>query len=217
MHWLLESSNWPARRECGVWPLELVWAMVVSNLVITACYLTLPVGGWWILRRKPNLAPDKVLAVLSLVFVVLCGMTHAVDAAMFYWPGYHLNLVARWATAVVSAVTVWRLWAVRRVIARFASPAEYEAVIRDRDAALATSRQREQAVAVIAARQGVLFTRLQIDINMLQARLDLKSTRAELADIQRILDDIREAVVAPDIPTSGVPPDVTLGRAPETQ
>ena len=42
-------------------------------------------------------------------FILLCGLTHFIDAMMFWWPAYRLNGLLRFLTACVSWLTVFAL------------------------------------------------------------------------------------------------------------
>lgn len=42
-------------------------------------------------------------------FILLCGLTHLLDAVMFWWPAYRLGALVRFLTGVVSVATVLAL------------------------------------------------------------------------------------------------------------
>jgi len=183
----------------------LGWGTVAANAAIAAAYWALPLAGLWLLRRRPSLAPDRLLALLCLAFVGLCGTTHALDAATFWWPAYRLNAVVRTLTALVSLATlgvlVWR----RRVLLSLPTPAEYAAALADRDEALTSAalshanlrrmfemrdRQNAKLTAELdAMRDSVL--RLQADAAHHEFR---RASDAELAALRAHMHAIRGAM-----------------------
>lgn len=59
-----------------------------------------------------NQRPDTMFYPIYWLFgafILLCGITHLLDAAMFWWPTYRLNALVRFFTAVVSLSTVFAL------------------------------------------------------------------------------------------------------------
>jgi signal transduction histidine kinase len=46
---------------------------------------------------------------LFLAFVILCGLTHLVDALLFWWPAYRLSAILRFVTAIVSIFAAYGL------------------------------------------------------------------------------------------------------------
>ncbi|WP_339791381.1 ATP-binding protein [uncultured Imperialibacter sp.] len=103
---LLETSNWPARWYCGIWTPFHGWLYIISDVLIWLCYFAIPfVLVYFIWKRKTDL-PFKSVLVLFVAFILACGVTHLVDAAIFWWPAYRLSAFVRFLTAAVSMSTV---------------------------------------------------------------------------------------------------------------
>lgn len=133
LDWITETSLWPPRWSCGRWDGWLGWAAIGSNAGFALAYALIPLAGWRLIRRRPTLLPDNALAYWCIGFVVLCGLSHVMDALMFWWPAYRLNVLLRAVGAVVSVWTVGEF--VRRWdrVAAYKSPAEYAGLLREAD------------------------------------------------------------------------------------
>ncbi|MCY7358942.1 MAG: two-component sensor histidine kinase [Rudanella sp.] len=105
---LFDTSNWPPRWHCGTWTDFHGWLYIVSDLMIWGAYMSIPL----ILIRF--VAVKKGVPLLSVfylfgAFILLCGLTHLLDAIMFWWPAYRLSALIRFLTGVVSIFTVLAL------------------------------------------------------------------------------------------------------------
>lgn len=105
---LFDTSNWPPRWQCGTWTDFHGWLYIVSDLMIWAAYMSIPL----ILIRFVALKKGvPLLSVFYLfgAFILLCGLTHLFDALLFWWPAYRLSALIRFLTGVVSIFTVLAL------------------------------------------------------------------------------------------------------------
>lgn len=105
---LLDTSDWPPRWVCGTWTDFHGWLYIGSDLAIWLAYFIIPVILIWFIQRRPDV-PFLPVFWLFGAFIILCGMTHLVDAAIFWWPAYRLSALVRFITAVVSFITVFAL------------------------------------------------------------------------------------------------------------
>ena len=105
---IFDTRDWPARWHCGTWSDFHGWLYIISDLTIWASYFAIPVMLISVLRKKRNL-PFQNIYLLFGGFIILCGLTHLLDAVMFWWPAYRLSALMRFFTAVISFVTVYYL------------------------------------------------------------------------------------------------------------
>lgn len=122
---ILDTTNWPPRWQCGNWSDFHGWLYIVSDVVIWASYFVIPFILIVMLRKRPDL-PFPRLIWLFVGFIVLCGLTHLIDAVIFWWPAYRLSAVLRFATAIVSAITVFALYKIIPSILSLRSVKELE-------------------------------------------------------------------------------------------
>lgn len=134
---LLDTSLWPKRWNCGTWSPLHGWIYIISDLLIWLSYFAIPVLlGFFVYKKQVENIPFKTVLVLFIVFILACGFTHLMDAAIFWWPAYKLSAVLRMGTAIVSLVTVVSLIKVIPDVLELKSPAYLEKQIEARTRAL---------------------------------------------------------------------------------
>lgn len=103
---IFDTSLWPARWNCGVWTPEHGWLYIGSDLAIWVAYFAIPfILGFFYLRQKDEI-PFRLVFLLFIGFIVACGLTHLIDAIIFWWPAYKLSAMLRFGTALISWTTV---------------------------------------------------------------------------------------------------------------
>jgi PAS domain S-box-containing protein len=103
--WLFDTTGFRPRAECGDWSAGLMWLHIGSDLFIWLAYVSIPLVLIFFVRRRSDL-PYPRLFVLFALFILFCGLTHFIEALIFYRPVYRLSGVVKFATAVVSWLTV---------------------------------------------------------------------------------------------------------------
>ncbi|PBQ33737.1 two-component sensor histidine kinase [Sphingobacteriaceae bacterium] len=106
---IFESSLWPARWHCGYWSDFHGWLYIVSDLLIWAAYFTIPLLILNYLSKRNSIRFHKAYLYFA-AFILACGLTHLVDAVMFWIPVYRFNALLRFATAIISWLTVYHLF-----------------------------------------------------------------------------------------------------------
>ena len=122
---ILDTTNWPPRWQCGTWSDFHGWLYILSDGLIWASYFAIPIILIVMLRKRPDL-PFSRLIWLFIGFIVLCGLTHLIDAVIFWWPAYRLSALLRFTTAIVSAVTVFALYKILPSVLSLRSVKELE-------------------------------------------------------------------------------------------
>jgi hypothetical protein len=105
---LLDTSDWPPRWICGIWSDFHGWLYIMSDVVTWLSYFIIPIIIIWFVQRNPKL-PFLPVFWLFGCFIIFCGLTHLMDAVIFWWPAYRLSALLRFFTAVVSLTTVFAL------------------------------------------------------------------------------------------------------------
>ncbi|CAN5380234.1 hypothetical protein BH11PLA2_BH11PLA2_44990 [soil metagenome] len=102
---LFDTSDFPARWNCGRWTASHGWLHILSDLGIWSAYLAIPmVLAFFLLRRRD--LPFRKVFLLFVLFILACGTTHLIEAIIFWWPAYRLAGVVKLFTAVISWTTV---------------------------------------------------------------------------------------------------------------
>lgn len=106
---LFDTQGFPPRRYCGVaWTDEHAWLHILSDSSIALAYFSIPLLiGYFIYKRGD--VPFLPLFILFAAFIFSCGLTHLIDATIFWHPWYRLSGVVKLITAIVSCLTVLAL------------------------------------------------------------------------------------------------------------
>lgn len=128
---LFEAKSWPPRWYCGQWTDFHGWLYIASDLAIWAAYFAIPVFIFFFLQKKKDIPLPKIFW-LFMAFILLCGTTHLIDASMFWWPGYRINALFRFITAVVSWVTVFSLVSIFPEAVKLKTSGDFEKEIEER-------------------------------------------------------------------------------------
>jgi chemotaxis family two-component system sensor kinase Cph1 len=106
---LTDTSDWPPRWFCGRWTDFHGWLYIASDLMIWLAYMVIPLVLIRYLFVKKGVPLPGVFWLFG-AFILLCGLTHLFDVAMFWIPMYRLNALVRFLTGIVSIVTVVTLF-----------------------------------------------------------------------------------------------------------
>ncbi len=94
---------------CLSWSPVLLWLHVVSDLLITLSYYSIPLMLVYLIRQRKDF-PHPLLATMFAGFIVACGSTHLLSAITIWIPLYWLDGLVKGFTAIISVVTaMWML------------------------------------------------------------------------------------------------------------
>ncbi len=130
---LLDTSDWPPRWYCGNWTDFHGWLYILSDIGIWAAYFAIPILLLTLLQKRSDIPFHKIF-FLFVAFILLCGLTHLMDAVVFWWPAYRLSALLRLATAIVSIFSVYVLYKTLPLIFNLRSVTDLEAEIEKRKA-----------------------------------------------------------------------------------
>ncbi len=105
---LFDTSDFPARWSCGRWSSAHGWLHIASDSLIFGAYMAIPASLAVVATRRRDL-PLRPIFWLFVAFIMSCGLTHLVEAILFYQPVYRFSGVMKAATALVSWATVLAL------------------------------------------------------------------------------------------------------------
>jgi PAS domain S-box-containing protein len=95
---------------CLSWSPALLWLNVISDLLITLAYYSIPLTIIYFLRQRKDW-PYPWLMVMFSGFIVACGTTHLLSAITIWIPLYWLDAVLKGFTALLSLITaILMLW-----------------------------------------------------------------------------------------------------------
>ncbi|UII31023.1 PAS domain-containing sensor histidine kinase [Fulvivirga ulvae] len=140
---IFDTSLWPPRWQCGTWSDFHGWFYILSDIGIWLAYFAIPVIlGFFLYKKKNADLPFPGILLLFISFILSCGLTHLVDAVIFWEPVYKLSAVMRFITAVVSIGTVFALIRVTPKVLQYRSPQELEKIVEERTEALQRANEK---------------------------------------------------------------------------
>ena len=176
---LFDTSDFPARWTCGRWTAGHGWLHIVSDLGVWSAYLAIPcVLLFFFLQRKD--LPYRKVFLLFGAFILLCGMTHLMEAIIFWWPAYRLAGVLKLLTAIVSWATVFALIPIVPKVLALRSPEELEREI-------AARKQAEEALQRTN-------TELELELRVEERSAELKQALVEISNDRELLKTTLESI-----------------------
>lgn len=122
---ILETRNWPARWVCGNWSEIEGWMYIISDVTIFLAYFSIPIMLFFYIQRK-DMGNIRWILLLFISFIALCGITHLIDATLFWIPIYRLSGLVKLMTALVSIGTAIALRYTLPDLLKYKSPRELE-------------------------------------------------------------------------------------------
>ncbi|MCJ8208982.1 HAMP domain-containing histidine kinase [Mucilaginibacter sp. RS28] len=139
---LFNTNDWPPRWHCGTWSDFHGWLYIISDVAIWAAYFAIPFLLFRIVKKRKDIPFPRVLW-LFILFILFCGITHLLDAIIFWWPVYRVSALTRFFTAVVSIITVGALYKILPFIYSLRTLAELEVEIEERKKAEAEAHKHQ--------------------------------------------------------------------------
>ncbi|WP_016954127.1 response regulator [Catenovulum agarivorans] len=90
---------------CYLWTPEILWLNVLSDVVISLAYFTIPLAIYYFVKQREDIKFKGVFTLFSL-FILCCGTTHLISIWVI-WQGYYgVHGISKGITAAVSLATV---------------------------------------------------------------------------------------------------------------
>lgn len=187
---------------CYLWRPDVLWLHVTSDVLIAVAYASISVTLLYFVRKRTDLEFHWIFVCFA-VFIIACGMTHAMEIWVIWQPYYWLSGWIKAATAVASGTTA--ILTIRLLPDALALPSP--AVLR-----LAYAELRSEGAQ-----------RHQVEQNLIAAnqRLSKQAARGRLAAIVESSDDAILSIDKEGLLTSwnsgaermlGYSPDETIGK-----
>jgi signal transduction histidine kinase len=105
----LWSTDFIPHGMCLSWRTDVIVVMLVSELVIGGCYLSVAASLGVFARKRPDFPYPGIMILFSLVFA-LCGMSHLVQAATLWVPWYGIQAAFNACVAILALPAAWKMW-----------------------------------------------------------------------------------------------------------
>lgn len=170
-----DTTGFPPRWNCGSgWADRpwLGWLHIVSDLAIWGAYFAIPCILVYFVWRRKSVMFQRVF-ILFGAFILCCGVTHLMEAIIFWWPVYPLAALIKLATAIVSWATIVALIKVVPTALAMRGPDELEREI--------TARNE--------AERGLRAVNEQLDVRVNERTEQMAQTLRELKEVKAALDE----------------------------
>lgn len=176
---LFDTSGFPPRWQCGAWSEAHGWLHILSDLGIWSAYFAIPCILVYFIQRRQDV-PFRAIFWLFGAFILACGTTHLMEAAIFWWPAYRLAGGIKLLTAIVSWATIVALVQVVPKALVMRTPEELEREVKERTAELSQVNETLRTEISDRRRAEEEITRLNRE---LQSRADELQTILDLIPI----------------------------------
>jgi signal transduction histidine kinase len=106
INFLFDTSNYPARWECGHWLPLVGWTHVSADFFIFLAYVGIPISLHYY-QNKIKAIEINYIFYLFASFIFLCGATHLIEAIIFWLPIYNFAGLIKFLTAIISVATLY--------------------------------------------------------------------------------------------------------------
>ena len=131
--WFLNTQDFLPRWLCGGFNtyVKTGWTYIAANLGIFGAYSAIPVLLLYFISKKPDMAFPRIFWLFA-AFIFLCGISHLLDALLFWWPAYRVVTAELLLTSIVSWATVAALIPIIPMALSLKTPAELEKEVHER-------------------------------------------------------------------------------------
>ncbi len=130
---------------CFTWNATLLWTHVISDSLIGAAYVSIPLTLVHLLRKRRDI-PFNGIFLLFALFILSCSATHWIEVWTVWNPDYWLSGNVKVLTAVASILTAVALVRLVPLIVAIPTVAELTAAKEALEAEVVTRREAEQAL-----------------------------------------------------------------------
>lgn len=105
----LFRSDYMPHGHCYLWKPEILWLNVISDVLITFAYFSIPIAIYYFVKQRADLQFKGIFILFSL-FILFCGITHAISIFVIWHGIYGIHGLAKLATAIVSCITAYKVY-----------------------------------------------------------------------------------------------------------
>ena len=157
--------------QCYLWDAPLIWLHAISDALIAIAYFSIPIFLIYFIRKRIDLPYPWVFLMFG-VFIVSCGITHAIDVWVIWQPAYWISGGMKAVTALVSLATVFGIMRIIPGALALPSPADLRRANENLDQKVAAQTaelraNNERLQAAIAEREAAEteVRRLNLSLN----------------------------------------------------
>src|SRR6202051_3016724 len=111
LSWLMSPQDYMPHGMCFLWQPELIALHVVSDSLIALAYYSIPIALVYFVLKRTDFAFPSIF-VLTGLFILACGTTHAMSVWTLWYPDYRVDGGIKAVTALLSIGTAIAIWKV---------------------------------------------------------------------------------------------------------
>ncbi len=185
LSFLLETKEYMPHGFCFLWQPDVLWIIVVSNVIIALSYFSIPVAlSYFVYKRQGVDIEFKGILILFSLFIFVCGTTHILTVVTIWKPIYGLAAITDALTAIISLLAAVLLWPLIPKALLIPSPSE-----------LMQANLRLQNEIIYHKKAKEDIARLNADLDQM-VKLLKKSNQAHLDSEQRFRHVVNLSPVA---------------------
>lgn len=193
---LFDTKSWPPRWQCGEWTTFHGWFYIISDLLIWLTYFAIPaILGFFVIERKTT-APFKTIFILFIGFILSCGLTHLIDAVIFWIPAYRLSALVRFITAGISLATVFALVKAIPRARELKSQEALELIIKERTQELleANAWLEEEIFQRQKAELELKQLNEALEEKVIKKTADIQAVNNELSHMNQLMESLQQHI-----------------------
>lgn len=188
---LLDSRGMLPHGFCPLWQPGLLALHVVSDLAIALSYFSIPLAILAFVRRRTDLLDEhKRIAILFVLFILGCGLTHVMGIVVLWRPAYWTDGAIKAATAAVSIITAVALWPVIPRLVALPSTGQLEATNASLQQEIAARREALDELTAVRASLEAEVQRRTAEAQALTRRFQL-ATEGSVVTLFEQDEDLR--------------------------
>src|SRR6202051_1013334 len=125
LSWLMSPQDYMPHGMCFLWQPELIALHVVSDSLIALAYYSIPIALVYFVLKRTDFAFPSIF-VLTGLFILACGTTHAMSVWTLWYPDYRVDGGIKAITALLSIGTGVAIWKVMPLALALPSTAQLE-------------------------------------------------------------------------------------------
>jgi PAS domain S-box-containing protein len=125
LSWLMSPQDYMPHGMCFLWQPELIALHVASDSLIALAYYSIPIALVYFVLKRTDFAFPSIF-VLTGLFILACGTTHAMSVWTLWYPDYRVDGGIKAVTALLSIGTGVAIWKVMPLALTLPSTAQLE-------------------------------------------------------------------------------------------
>src|ERR1700729_2868846 len=125
LSWLMSPQDYMPHGMCFLWQPELIALHVAADSSIALAYYSIPIALIYFVLKRTDFAFPSIF-VLTGLFILACGTTHAMSVWTLWYPDYRVDGGIKAVTALLSIGTGVAIWKVMPLALALPSTAQLE-------------------------------------------------------------------------------------------